>query len=137
MLVGSLIVLSWVLGIIVLFSLGILGRYLNHALRVVMGNFLYLLIPVSIVYGFEYIWNNGKIDLPQRTYWGFGIIALCWMLTFALMKTKANDPWIAMNVLKTSLSQFGQAGFTCAYGFIGAFVAGLLTSMFSKMGAIV
>ncbi len=38
MLVGSLIVLSWVLGIIVLFSLGILGRYLNHALRVVMGN---------------------------------------------------------------------------------------------------
>lgn len=137
MLVGSLIVLSWVLGIIVLFSLGILGRYLNHALRVVMGNFLYLLIPVSIVYGFEYIWNNGKIDLPQRTYWGFGIFALCWMLTFALMKTKASDPWIAMNVLKTSLSQFGQAGFTCAYGFIGAFVAGLLTSMFSKMGAIV
>lgn len=137
MLIGSMIVLSWVIGIIVLFSLGILGRYLNHALRTVMGNFLYLFIPVSIVYGFEYIWNNGKIELPQRTYWGFGIFALCWMLIFALMKTQANDPWIAMNALKTSLAQFGQPEFSCSYGFVGAFVAGLLTSMFSKTGAIV
>lgn len=137
MLVGSMIVLSWVIGIIVLFSLGILGRYLNHALRTVMGNFLYLFIPVGIVYGFEYIWNNGKIKLPQRTYWGFGIFALCWMLVFALMKTQANDPWIAMNALKTSLAQFGQPEFSCSYGFVGAFIAGLLTSMFSKTGAIV
>lgn len=137
MLIGSLIVLSWVLGIIILFSLGIFGRYLNHAMQVIVGNFIYLLIPVGIAYGFEYIWRNGKLELPQRVYWGFGIFAICWMLVFALWITDANDPWIAMNRLQTSLSQFGQAGFSSAYGFIGAFVAGLLTSMFSKTGAIV
>lgn len=137
MLIGTMIVLSWIVGIIILFSLGILGRFLNHTMQMLIGNVLYLLIPVIMVYGFEYIWRNGHINLPVRMYVGFGLFILCWTMAFALWITPQGDPWLAFNVLKTALGHFSQAGFGSTYGFVGAILAGLFSGMFSKPGAIV
>lgn len=135
MAIGCMIVVSWVLGIIILLSLGIVGTILNEVFQLLIGNFLYVLIPVIMVIGFLYIWNQAQKPYTYRSMMGFILFGLFWVLAAGLFATPDGDPWAALSTLQNSLPDFGVQAFHSAYGLIGAVLAGLFSSLFSKTGA--
>lgn len=135
MLVACLIVLFWIFSLITLFSMGIIGRFFNQSLQIIMGSFLYILLPYGMVTGFRYIWNGGKRLYSTRAIIGFILFALCWMTIAGLLSTSSQDPYLALSTLQSSLAFFGSSAFLTHCGFIGAGLAGLLVSMFSTAGA--
>lgn len=135
MAIGCMIVVSWVLGIIILLSLGIVGTVLNEVFQLLIGSFLYVLIPVVMIAGFLYIWNEAQKPYTYRSLMGFVLFGLFWVLAAGLLATPANDPWAALSALQSGLSNFASNTFQSGCGLIGAALAGLFSSLFSKMGA--
>ena len=131
------IVLFWVLGLIVLFSLGSVGVFLKEAFELIMGSFLYLFIPAAMIYGFWYIWTLGQKKIPARIWAGILFASLFYMLCVGLVCTRADDPWSALQDIQNQLPNFPQGKFTSLCGYAGALLAGFLTSCFSKTGALI
>lgn len=131
------IVLFWVLGLIVLFSLGSVGVFLKEAFELVMGSFLYLFIPGLMIYGFWYIWTLGRKKIPPRIWSGLIFASIFYLLCMGLVCTQAEDPWSALLEIQNQLPNFPAGKFTSICGYAGALLAGLLTSWFSKTGALI
>lgn len=132
-----LVVLSWILGIIILFSCGMFGRFMQEVLQLLFGSFTYVLLLAIMGVGLNYVWNLGETKIPRRVIIGFCFFGLFWMLSFGIALTRDNNAMYALSAVIASLGEFSTMSFTSTCGLIGAMLAGVLSMFFSRAGAVI
>lgn len=130
-----LIFIAWALEFICLFSMGSFGRIIKALLSIFMGSLLYPVLIGLMAWQFWYLWTRGKKKFPIR--YAFAIIfgVLFWSLCTGLVHTPADQPWSSLQALNASLPTFASGSFYSPYGYLGALLAGVFVSAFSKTGA--
>ena len=131
-----LIVLSWIIGLIVLFSFGLVGRFGQEVLQLLVGSFSYVLILTIMFCGLVYLLKLGEFKIPNRIIAGYVFFAVFWVLAFGLAQVTAENPALAMTTLFTDLSRFSTNTFSSTCGLAGASLAYLFSSLFSRAGAL-
>lgn len=132
-----LIVLSWILGLIILFSFGMIGVLLKEMLELIFGSFGLVLIVGIMICGLLYLWKMGSFEMSNRIKIGLIFFSIFWMLSFGLVQTQTDNPASALYALIASLTDFSTLNFHSSCGLAGALLAWLFTVLFSKTGALV
>lgn len=130
-----MLIAFWIFSIFTLFSIGPIGRFLNHTMQLLVGWLGYFLVPLSCLLGFAYLWNGGRFPLSKKTMWATLCFSLCISLLFGLSQMQVGQPWSALAAWQASLSQFFSNSYASLGGLLGTALAGALASVLTSFGA--
>lgn len=131
-----LIIFSWVICTMVLFSLGLVGSFSQEVLQLLVGSFSYGLLIFFMGYGLYWVLTLGKKKVSVRMMVGFGFLAAFWMMTNGLQQVTDTNVTQPFSILVASLGQFGSMSFTSSCGLLGALLATVFSMFFSRTGAM-
>lgn len=129
------IALACILAIITLFKLGAVGQLLFSLLSIAMGSFAYPCLILILIFGGWFFWTGGKQRVPWNVVMGIILLFIAWTAISAQPSIARNNPWNLLAKLPIQVPTILSGESTTVYGYAGAILAGMLTSLFAPEGS--